>query len=180
MIDFNGCFIIQDIMMTEPNAIYPIIQFEEGQLVVLEPTIGSPFSGTPPYSYQWYDSNGQVLGATDSLYVPTFPGVYSVVVTDDTNCTGESSLYKIEVLAMSNWNSDLVDVYPNPFKDVLKVSTDYKNEIDWLISDTRGRIIQLGQGTFSWTINTSELHNGIYFLRLKDGINELIYKIVKQ
>jgi len=180
IVDSNGCFIIQDIVMTEPNAIYPIIGFEDGQLAVLEPTLGSPFSGIPPYSYQWYDSNGQILGETDSLYEPALPGVYSVVVTDDTDCIGESSLYKIEVLAMSNWDSDLVDVYPNPFKDVLKVSTDSKNEIDWIISDTRGRIVQLGQDTFSWTINTSELYNGIYFLRLKEGDNELIYKIVKQ
>ena len=85
IVDSNGCFIIQDIVMTEPNAIYPIIGFEDGQLAVLEPTLGSPFSGIPPYSYQWYDSNGQILGETDSLYEPALPGVYSVVVTDDTD-----------------------------------------------------------------------------------------------
>ena len=28
MVDFNGCFIIEDIVMFEPNAIYPIIDFD--------------------------------------------------------------------------------------------------------------------------------------------------------
>ncbi|MDG1916309.1 MAG: T9SS type A sorting domain-containing protein [Flavobacteriales bacterium] len=180
MVDSNGCFIIQDVMMLEPNALYPIIDFEDGQLVVIEPTIGSPLSGVPPYTYQWYDSNGQIAGANDSLYDPALPGDYSVVVTDDTDCIGESSFYNIEVLAMSNWDSDLVNVYPNPFKDRLKVSTESKDRIDWIISDTRGRVVQSGQDIFSWTINTSKLYNGIYFLRLKKGNNELIYKIVKQ
>ena len=30
MVDFNGCFIIEDIVMFEPNAIYPIIDFDNG------------------------------------------------------------------------------------------------------------------------------------------------------
>ena len=81
---------------------------------------------------------------------------------------------------MSNWDSDLVNVYPNPFKDRLKVSTESRDRIDWIISDTRGSVVQSGQDIFSWTINTSKLYNGIYFLRLKKGNNELIYKIVKQ
>ena len=41
--------------MFEPNAIYPIIDFENEQLIVVEPTITNPVSGIPPYSYQWYD-----------------------------------------------------------------------------------------------------------------------------
>ena len=97
MVDNNGCFIIEDIVMFEPNAIYPIIDFVNEQLMVLEPTIINPVSGIPPYSYQWYDSNGQIEGANDSLFEPSFPGEYSVVVTDDLNCIGESSVYKIQM-----------------------------------------------------------------------------------
>ena len=32
MVDSNGCFIIEDIVMFEPNTIYPIIDFENSQL----------------------------------------------------------------------------------------------------------------------------------------------------
>ena len=180
MVDFNGCFIIEDIVMFEPNAIYPIIDFDNGQLVILEPTISNPLSGIPPYSYQWYDSNGQIVGANDSLFEPSLPGEYSVVVTDDSDCIGESSLYKIEVLEMINWASEEVNVYPNPFNNFLNVSLDSKDKILWEISDVRGRVVKSGYDSNVWEINTSQLFNGIYFLRLKKDENELIYKIIKQ
>ncbi len=180
MVDSNGCFIIEDIVMFEPNAIYPIIDFENGQLVILEPTISNPLSGIPPYSYQWYDSNGQIIGANDSLFEPSLPGKYSVVVTDDSDCIGESSLYKIEVLEMTNWASEKVNIYPNPFNNFLNISLDSKDKILWEISDVRGRIVKSGFDSNAWVINTSQLFNGIYFLRLKKNKNELIYKIIKQ
>lgn len=180
MVDFNGCFIIEDIVMFEPNAIYPIIDFDNGQLVILEPTISNPLSGIPPYSYQWYDSNGQIVGANDSLFEPSLPGEYSVVVTDDSDCIGESSLYKIEVLEMINWAREEVNVYPNPFNNFLNVSLDSKDNILWKISDVRGRVVKSGYDSNVWEINTSQLFNGIYFLRLKKDENELIYKIIKQ
>ena len=180
MVDSNGCFIIKDIVMFEPNAIYPIIDFENGQLVILEPTISNPLSGLPPYSYQWYDSYGQIIGANDSLFEPSLPGEYSVVVTDDSDCIGESSIFIIEVLEMSNWASKEVNIYPNPYNDFLNVSLDYKDKILWEISDIRGRVVKSGFDSNIWQINTSQLLNGIYFLRLKKNENELIYKIVKQ
>ena len=180
MVDFNGCFIIEDIIMFEPNAIYPIIDFDNGQLVILEPTISNPLSGIPPYSYQWYDSNGQIVGANDSLFEPSLPGEYSVVVTDDSDCIGESSLYKIEVLEMINWASEEVNVYPNPFNNFLNISSDSKDKILWEISDVRGRVVKSGYDSNIWEINTSQLFNGIYFLIFKKDENELIYKIIKQ
>lgn len=180
MVDSNGCFIIKDIVMFEPNAIYPIIDFENGQLVILEPTISNPLSGLPPYSYQWYDSYGQIIGANDSLFEPSLPGEYSIVVTDDSGCIGESSLFLIEVLEMSNWAFKEVNIYPNPYNDFLNVSLDSKDKILWEISDVRGRVVKSGFDSNIWQINTSQLLNGIYFLRLKKNENELIYKIVKQ
>ena len=180
MVDNNGCFIIEDIVMFEPNAIYPIIDFVNEQLVVLEPTIINPVSGIPPYSYQWYDSNGPIEGANDSLFEPSFPGEYSVVVTDDLNCIGESSVYKIEVLEMINWYIDEVNIFPNPFNNSLTISLDSKYKISWEISDVRGRAIISGNDSNTWEINTSKLLKGIYFLRLKNDENEVIYKIIKQ
>ena len=167
-------------LLVPKNYLYPIIDFENGQLVILEPTISNPLSGLPPYSYQWYDSYGQIIGANDSLFEPSLPGEYSVVVTDDSDCIGESSIFIIEVLEMSNWASKEVNIYPNPYNDFLNVSLDYKDKILWEISDVRGRVVKSGFDSNIWQINTSQLLNGIYFLRLKKNENELIYKIVKQ
>ncbi|MEC8610763.1 MAG: hypothetical protein VXY06_03305, partial [Bacteroidota bacterium] len=54
MIDSLGCSVIQDITIFEGNAIYPIIEFQNGNIIVLEPTNNNPSMGTPPYSYNWF------------------------------------------------------------------------------------------------------------------------------
>ena len=51
----------------------------------------------------------RAIVGNDSL--SSIPGEYSVVVTDDSDCIGRISLYKIEVLEMIN--SKKVNVYPN-------------------------------------------------------------------
>lgn len=81
---------------------------------------------------------------------------------------------------MTNWASEKVNIYPNPFNNFLNVSLDSKDKILWEISDVRGRIVKSGFDSNAWVINTSQLFNGIYFLRLKKNENELIYKIIKQ
>ena len=78
---------------------------------------------------------------------------------------------------MTNWASEEVNVYPNPFNNFLYVSLVSKDKIFWEISDIRGRVIKSGLNSNVWEINTSQLFNGIYFLRLKKDENELIYKL---
>ena len=44
-------------------------------------------TGTAPLMYQWFDSNGAIVGATNDSYVTGVAGTYFVVVTNDpTNC----------------------------------------------------------------------------------------------
>ena len=64
MLDSNSCYIIKDVSLNEPNIIYPI-GYEEGQLFVIEPS-DTTKSGFAPFSYQWYNSNGAIIGANDS------------------------------------------------------------------------------------------------------------------
>ena len=81
---------------------------------------------------------------------------------------------------MINWAREEVNLYPNPFNNFLNISFDSKDKILWEISDIRGRVVKSGYDSNVWEINTSQLFNGIYFLRLKKKENELIYKIIKQ
>ena len=142
--------------------------------------IGSFVRGIPPFSYQWYNSNGPIVGANDSLFIPDINGNYFVEVSDSSDCMGYSSFYNIEVLSMSTWTNNVVDVYPNPFEDILNVSLSISDGIHWILTDIRGSTIQAGYDALYWNISTLELVNGIYFLKLKKDNNELIYKIIKQ
>tara|TARA_Y100000813_G_scaffold108288_1_gene77455 strand:- start:1642 stop:8748 length:7107 start_codon:yes stop_codon:yes gene_type:complete len=180
MIDANGCLIIEEIDLLEPNVIYPIIDLNNSQLFVVEPTLANPTFGIPPYFYQWYDSNGLIVGAVDSIFEPSFIGEYYVEVTDKFNCIGESSSYNIEVLEMLNLEIKEFDVFPNPFNNFLNVSSGTNENIYWEVIDLRGKLLKYGNDYFIWKINTSELSNGIYYLKLMKNKKEFIYKIVKQ
>jgi len=182
MIDDNGCFLIEDISILDQNAIYPVISFEEGELTVLQPTLQNPASmGTPPYSYQWYEENNLIDGAVSEVFNPNNPGLYSVVVTDSLGCEGESSLYKIEVLDLSNWLSGAdVSIFPNPFVNEINVTIDSNSEYDWVLRDVRGKVVESGRNQNSWKINTSSLPNGMYIINIFNAEEQLIYKILKQ
>ena len=181
MIDDNGCLLIEDIAVNEGNAIYPLISFEDGELTVVQPTLQNPSMGTPPYSYQWYEDNSLLPGAVSEVYNPNYPGLYSVVVTDSVDCKGKSSIYKIEVLDLSNWSSGVdVNIFPNPFVDELNVTINSTSEYEWILRDVSGKVIESGMDEYSWKINTSTLPNGMYILNVFNDDEQLIYKIMKQ
>lgn len=180
MIDDNGCFLIEDITVNEGNAIYPLISFEDGNLIVVQPTLQNPSMGIPPYSYQWYEDNGLMPGEISEVFNPDYPGQYSVIVTDSVNCQGKSSVYKIEALDLLNWSSaEEVNIFPNPFGDELNVRINSSIECEWILRDVSGKILGSGVDKNLFKINTSALPNGIYLLHLFKA-EELIYKIMKQ
>src|SRR5690606_8006741 len=39
------------------------------------------FGGTPPYTFQWQNANGQTI-STAQTFVTTVPGTYTVIITD--------------------------------------------------------------------------------------------------
>ena len=148
--------------------------------MVIEPTLTNPISGIPPYTYQWLDENGEIIGENDSIFEPTFSGTYSLLVTDDKGCKGQSSPYAVDITDIFDWTNKWVNIYPNPFNNILNIFMNNNDKVFWQISDVRGRIIKSGYDSSFWQINTSELLFGNYYLKIKLNNNEIIYKIVKQ
>lgn len=44
-------------------------------------------------SYQWYTGGNAISGATDSIYVPSSEGFYTVVITNSSGCTAADTVY---------------------------------------------------------------------------------------
>ncbi|HXB39720.1 MAG TPA: phospholipase D-like domain-containing protein [Bacteroidia bacterium] len=73
-------------------------------------------------------------------------------------------------------------VYPNPFSD--EITVDVKNSGEKLtirITDPLGKTVLEKEGYYTnrMKINTSALSHGIYFVRVFDGSNSFIQKIIK-
>ena len=180
MIDSLGCSVIQDITIFEGNAIYPIIEFQNGNIIVLEPTNNNPSMGTPPYSYNWFLDEVPILENDQDTLVPTTDGVYMVLVTDSLDCKGQSSSLIVNGLKInSNLNREL-NIYPNPFINDLRLISTSSDSYNYQLTDVKGHILRSGIFQNQKAINTADLSHGMYFLRLTKNQETIVYKILKQ
>ncbi|MBI5540731.1 MAG: T9SS type A sorting domain-containing protein [Bacteroidia bacterium] len=124
---------------------------------------------------QWLLNGVNILGATDSFYVPTQTGNYSVNVNDGI-CTSESMPYfhEYELINYNKLPNNIVNVYPNPTKD--KLFIDNFNGCKLQILDVMGKeIINLNN---SGCIDVSSYSSGIYFIKIIDKQSEFHSKFV--
>ena len=77
-----------------------------------------------------------------------------------------------------NSESSNITIYPNPFKDELKI--DFVGGSTFEILNLMGQVVYTGNLTKSATIETSSLSHGVYLIRFKAGINYDYKKIIKE
>jgi len=73
--------------------------------------------------------------------------------------------------------------YPNPTKGLITIEASFSvdNPVTYVIADQNGKLIQTGRFfQSSYTLNLSDQHPGIYFLRLSNRQSKVTYKIIKQ
>ena len=178
MIDSVGCIFIQDIIIPVGNIIYPIIDFQNDTLVVLEPTIDNPVVGTPPYFYQWSLNDSIVQANSDDTFSPQVDGLYNVTVTDSLDCKGQSSYFDINGLGLDDLNMGY-KISPNPFQNELFISSSSSFPVYWQLMDMKGRVLISGRFFRAFTLNTPNLSQGLYLLSLNNSKESVVYKILK-
>lgn len=96
---------------------------------------------------------------------------------------GQVEDYTVEVfapgtLAVSDINKSKLSVYPNPFKDVLKIS-DVKDAASIIVSDLSGRTVAEMKPTSE--LNLSHLNKGVYIVNVKYSNGEVkSTKVIKE
>ncbi|HQW24209.1 MAG TPA: T9SS type A sorting domain-containing protein [Bacteroidia bacterium] len=101
------------------------------------------------------------------------------------NWTPETNNYILSVNSINSISS--FEVYPNPVSDVVNVKFNLnKNEsISYVIKDLSGREVSLknemnlNAGLNSFSVNTSELSKGIYFLSISTHAGEKTVRLIK-
>ncbi len=86
--------------------------------------------------------------------------------------------YKDSTLAVGNATNTTLSLYPNPFKDILKIS-DVKGVKSISVSDTSGRMVKTLAPNAE--LNLSELKAGLYIvnLQMQDGTIKTVKAIKK-
>jgi len=144
------------------------------------------FSGTTitanamAISYQWLDCNSNYLpitGATNQMYTITTNGSYAVIVSNG-NCADTTACIDITNLGLeSNLELLEVNVFPNPFEDVITIEFETFDMFEITVSNIEGKIVYKANNRK--TITSSNLEKGIYIVTVLTKDKYFYKKIIK-
>ncbi len=164
----SGCDSTITLELTISKVAHPVITVKEFLLGTVE-----------SYStYQWFLNGNIIEGATDSTYVVTENGNYTVAVTNADGCTDTSDIYTVKnvpsAIADIGDVASEIDVYPNPASDFIHVKAPVLVKV--IISGIDGRVIREVEN--AQRISIKDLPGGVYILRITDTDGTL-YKTMK-
>jgi hypothetical protein len=160
-------------------------------------------------SFNIYRSSNRDFSNSEKIssLIPTSPNQSTFSITD-TYSASQDHYYWIEVVFLDSFReltsnipsdqeaeppivaetSEIISLYPNPFKEKLNISIDSQNDYKIKIYNLKGQLIDklLYEGEKNnpliWNtenINNHKLPNGIYILKLSNGGKNLSRKVMK-
>lgn len=123
-------------------------------------------------AYQWFKNETIIINATTQTYTVTETGDYKVRIKDSSDCEAYSDVMNVQVTGIDNTFNNTIQVYPNPVKDILIVSSigyrvsgkvyNYLGEVVMIVNNEDGKI------------DVRELPQGLYILRTNEGTARFI------
>ena len=150
------------------------------QASIVQSDLGLQAIGSSSVTYQWIDcsTNQIILGATDSVFMPSSNGQYAVI-TSNANCTDTSACFSINNVSINE--AVLLDqlvIYPNPTTGLLHIET--KNAIQNIeVLDLMGRVLLAVKDPKS-SVDLSRLPKGIYLVKVTTEHGEVVRRVVKE
>ncbi len=159
-----------------------IREFQSPPIPIITSSFDTLFC-TPAFSYQWYGSSGAIPGATDSLYIYTQQGTYSVVVTDSNGCASSSAIISTSIGEAGEWHTSML-VFPNPGNGEVYIAWPYPWNKDCRaeIVDAMGRLVYLAsfkEGNTILKIAAGTLPAGIYLVRVGDRKQQVYGRLIR-
>ncbi|MFN7911129.1 MAG: choice-of-anchor J domain-containing protein [Bacteroidota bacterium] len=142
------------------------------------------FIASGAVSYIWSSPNSSLTTATVSANTPTAAGAYNIIVNGvgANGCTRTATTSLVmqtctglnEIAVANN-----INVFPNPFVNELNVSGISGNVV---IINTLGKVVYSSVVKENEAINTANLAKGVYFVKIKDSVNntEKTIKVIKE
>ncbi|MCX7954843.1 MAG: T9SS type A sorting domain-containing protein [Bacteroidales bacterium] len=143
-------------------------------------TLYAQVSSTSTVSYQWYNAQGPIAGATDSIYVVTQENDYYVIVIDQYGCSSFSNILHVvpSSIASSAICSSVI-VTPNPATDFLYITLFNFTKAECELISYDGKIVFNHKNLKKHNvINISEITRGVYTLRIKSEKDIFITKVI--
>jgi hypothetical protein len=129
-------------------------------------------------TYQWYLNNNEINNATDSVFVVTVNGFYSVAITDTNGCTAFSNNTFVNLTGIEDLTNAALLIFPNPARNAFTISIPENLIGETLtITDVTGKLmaaVSLVTRPSSLTLSTESWSAGIYFVRAGNTVKRLV------
>ncbi len=169
----GSCSAISDTIQIffKPSPTKPTLIQRNDSLIILEAGI-----------YKWYLNNNRILGANDSILVPSISGLYHAELIGINGCSAFSDTINYLVSNIEDRAGfPSFKLYPNPTEDELKLISNIAVEKLELI-DQNGRLLFQKESLESkqlYRIPMGQLERGVYFIQLKTSEAVIREKIIK-
>lgn len=183
--DENGCTQLYTFIGIDNDGVLEVTTDVLVDLSPLTNCIGEisaiPGGGVEPYTYSWYECGTMNLIDTDSIATGLCPGEYFVEITDVNGCVVDSECDTINITA-SLLNNDLInwDIYPNPARDFITVTTSLEGSFDLIVFDMTGKEIihqELNQQKNKVLLNR-DMNVGVYIIEMKQNEMSLRKRLI--
>jgi hypothetical protein len=136
------------------------------------------------HSYQWFDINGIIPGATDQSFIPQISGEYSVWITNEFDCSAQSAMFNYVHYGIEESFAHGLKIYPNPADDVFVVELDHASDSDlrFILCDCLGQVLLvtfMNKGEAMHTINVTSIPAGIYYLNIVGKTYQYRHRVIK-
>ena len=171
--NINGC---------DSNYLITVIQNTVDTSITMSGTTSLVANATPA-TYQWIDCSTMlpIAGATSALFVPSVPGSYACIVTQN-SCTDTSGCYSIVITPdVVNDFSIVTGLYPNPSEGsyTLELDRTYQN-VQLEVRTINGQLVW--KRSFDKLKETNliiEKSSGVYMLYIKQEGRVQVKKLLK-
>lgn len=166
--DSNSCTATQTFNITQAAALNSNVTLNNGFLT-------ADLAGA---TYQWFTCpNTIVSGANLQSFEPIIVGDYKVEITLG-GCTVTSNCITVNTLGSESFENENFKIYPNPFSNEINFETTENFKIIEIYSILGKKVFS---ENFKTSINTSNLSNGVYLVKLIDATDKsIVRKMIKE
>jgi len=138
-------------------------------------------------TYQWVDCSNQmqIANATSQSFTASNIGAYSVLVSNN-GCSASSQCIEISLTGTQeylNANLTSIAVYPNPTNGIINITSNVENAgMYFSLLDVSGKEVYAHSdlNNKSNQIDMEKLSQGLYFMKIFNGGEERVIKVIKQ
>lgn len=135
--------------------------------------------------YQWFLNSERLTGEVKDTYTPTADGVYTVTVTNSSNCSSTSEEYVVSWMSVDNLELNQLTVNPNPNEGefVFQFNSNLNGIANLKIIDITGKEVfsnntSILDGVNDLKVNLENVNSGTYFIVLRIDSKEFTTKFI--